>query len=43
MLSNVSFDRPELAVEEIDTLIKDKNILEDKPNIIKIGANGIIL
>ena len=43
MLSKVSFDRPELAVEEIDILIKDKNILEDKPNIIKIGADGIIL
>lgn len=42
-LSGISFDRPELAIDEIDILINDKKISEDKPNIVKIGPKGIIL
>lgn len=43
VLSSISFDRSELAIDEIDILINDKKISDDKPNIVKIGPKGIIL
>ncbi|OCG19217.1 MULTISPECIES: CatB-related O-acetyltransferase [unclassified Gilliamella] len=43
MLSGISFDNPELALDEIDNLINNKKISEDHPSIVKIGPMGVIL